>query len=250
MKKIYILICKLYNFIFSNLEKHFLNNQKKNNYSNLNTIGYEIIKINHNSKVYMPESTLNTNQYMTKDIMKKEDIKDFINHLFVQNNLMKIVTNKTGYFFSIDYFISYTTYKISETEMDKDIYANQWHLDKPFSKNTLKIIIPLNFHDQYNGGLKIINTEETKKLNQKKLKFSESNIFQMDNRQGNILLFFPNLCFHKAGNPILYEGRKQIMMQLNPSIKWSINEDIYKKQFKIEPKFPFFSYILNKKTSL
>ena len=100
---------------------------------------------------------------MSKDILKKEDISDIINFYFIENNLIKTIYSKTGYAYSIDYLISYTTFKIPSVELDKEIYANQWHLDKPFSKDTLKIIIPTNFHDYYNGGLKIFNFHQTQK---------------------------------------------------------------------------------------
>ena len=40
------------------------------------------------------------------------------------------------------------------------------------------------------------------------------------------------------------------MIQLNPAKNWSINSNIYEKQFNLEPKFPFFNYMLEKKIYL
>ena len=40
------------------------------------------------------------------------------------------------------------------------------------------------------------------------------------------------------------------MFQLNPSLGWKINKNIYFKQKKIEPKFPFFSYLFDKKLKM
>ncbi len=248
MKKIYILICSCYNILFTIIEKIFFLKIKKINQSNLNAIGFEIIKIQNNAEIYEPEKIIKSNPFMTKDIVKKEDIDNIINFLFIKNNLKKIISDKTGFYFSIDYIISYTTFNIPESEINKEIYANQWHLDKPFSKNTLKIIVPLNFQNYYNGGIKIFNFDQTKLIKKNSSLFLAKKSFEMENKKGEILLFYPNLCFHKAGNPRLGEGRKQIMLQLNPSNKWCLNDSIYQKQFKIEPKFPFFNYLRDKKT--
>ena len=122
----------------------------------MSSTGFEIIKIHNNAEVYEPEKIIKSNTYMTKNIIKKKDIDKYINFLFIQNNLKKIIFDKNGYYFSIDYIISYTTFNIPESEIDKEIYANHWHLDKPYSKNTLKIIVPLNFQNYYNGGIKIL----------------------------------------------------------------------------------------------
>ena len=248
MKKIYILICNCYNILFTILEKILYLKIKITKQSNLNSTGFEIIKIQNNAEVYEPEKIIKSNPYITKDIIKKEDIDKYINFLFIKNDLKKIISDKTGYYFSIDYIISYTTFNIPKSEIDKEIYANQWHLDKPFSKNTLKIIVPLNFQNYYNGGIKIFNFDQTKLIKKNSSVFSTEKSFEMENKTGEILLFYPNLCFHKAGNPRLAEGRKQIMLQLNPSKKWCLNDNIYQKQYKIEPKFPFFNYITDKKT--
>ena len=39
----------------------------------------------------------------------------------------------------------------------EEIYANHWHFDKPFSKNTIKIIIPLEQIDASLGAMKVLN---------------------------------------------------------------------------------------------
>ena len=248
MKKIYILICSYYNFFLTIIEKIFFQKISRIKQSNLNLLGFEIVKIQNNAEVFKPEKTIQSNPYMFKDIITKEDIEKFINFLFIKNNLKKIISEKTGYFFSIDYIISYTTLNIPESQIDQEIYANHWHLDKPFSKNTLKIIIPLNFKNYYNGGIKIFNFDQTRLIKKNNSLLISEKSFEMENKKGEVLLFYPNLCFHKAGNPKSGDGRKQIMLQLNPSNRWCLNDSIYEKQFKVEPKFPFFNYISDKKT--
>lgn len=181
--------------------------------------------------------------------MKKEDIYKNLILLFNDTNLKNIITGKTGYEYSVDYIIDYTTYNVPKSYMDKDLYANKWHNDKPFTQNTLKIIIPLNETEDYNGGIQILSIEQTKNFKKNKSIYPENN-FTMVSKLNQVLLFFPNMCLHKAGNPNIKEGRRQIMIQLNPSKKWCLNKKIYQKQFKIEPKFPVFNYMFDDKKKL
>ena len=92
--------------------------------------------------------------------------------------------------------------------------------------------------------------DQTKKFKKGIINIEDEKYFNMKSELFNILLFLPNMCYHKAGNPEINEGRKQLMIQLNPSTRWTINNNLYKKQFKTEPKFPFFSYLFDKKILL
>ncbi len=250
MKKIYILICIFYSRFFTYIEKIFLYKSSKRILSNLSQKGFELFKFEKKFFLKSPESILKVNSFMVKDIIKNNDIFDYIELIFNKFDLKKIITSRTGYEYSIDYIISYTIYKIPDTEVEKEIYANKWHKDKPFSQNTLKIIIPLNCSNSYNGGIQILDFEQSKKLKKDNIDFENERYFMMESKLDHNLLFFPNLCYHKAGNPKTDEGRKQLMIQLNPSFRWSVNKNLYKKQFKIEPKFPFFSYLFDKKILL
>ena len=251
MKKIYILICTLYNKIFTGIEKFFLFKKSKKIFlSSLSKKGFETIKFENNFSLKEPESLVTVNSYMTKQIIKDDDILKYIDLLFQKFDLKKIITDRTGYEYSIDFIISYTTYKIPNSESVKEIYANHWHNDKPFSENTLKIIIPLNYPNTYNGGIQILDLDQTKKFKNKNINLNDEKYFNMKSELFNILLFLPNTCYHKAGNPEINEGRKQLMIQLNPATRWTINNNLYKKQFKTEPKFPFFSYLFDKKILL
>ena len=251
MKKIYLFICFLYNRIFTYFENLFLfNPSKQKEITNLSKKGFEIIKIKDDLILKNPEKVFKSNTFMSKDILKYDDIFEFIDLLFNKINLKNIITNKTGYEYSVDFIISYTTFNIPDLEQYKEIYANHWHTDKPFSKNTLKIIIPLNESLNYNGGIKIFDLLQTKNIKKKISFFDKEEYFNMESKINNILFFLPNICFHKAGIAQSVEGRKQIMLQLNPSTRWSVNKNLYEKQFKLEPKFPFFSYLFDKKKLL
>ena len=72
MKKIYILICSCYNILFTIIEKILFLKIKKINQSNLNLAGFEIVKIQNNNEDFKPEKTIQSNPYMSKDIIKKK----------------------------------------------------------------------------------------------------------------------------------------------------------------------------------
>ena len=250
MNKIYLFVCFIYNSVFSFYEKTYLLKKKFSNYqSQIYTEGYELINFKNQYINLFHEKEINMNNYMKKYILNRKDIYKSLSKLFNEYEFKKIITEKTGYNYSIDYIICYTTFKIPNLEKDKDLYANKWHNDKPFTKNTLKLIIPLNESNDHNGGIEILNKKQTKKFKMGKFNIDEK-YFIMKSKLNHILLFFPNLCFHKAGNPNLEEGRKQIMIQLNPSKKWCLNKNIYEKQFKIEPKFPYFNYFFDEKIEI
>jgi hypothetical protein len=49
----------------------------------------------------------------------------------------------TGFNFSIDYITAYETLPIESEDKTSGWYANLPHTDKPFTKNTLKVILPI-----------------------------------------------------------------------------------------------------------
>ena len=106
----------------------------------------------------------------------------------------------------------------NKKDTEKGWYANHWHRDKPFSKNTLKVVFPIEEITKLHGGIEIRN-----KVNQNK-------IFKMIANKNEFLIFYPNKCYHKAGNPDFNLSRKQIMFQLNPSFEWKMNINLHKKQ--------------------
>lgn len=251
MKIIYQLICTVYGFLITFIEKNFLLLKKQNPTSNINLNGYEILKNNANTEKIINEKEIDVNKYTFKRIIGESSLFDFLNYLFLEKNLANEITKRTNYKYSIDFFTSYQILHVPKADSKGDWYANKWHNDKPFSNNTLKIIIPLNDMSSGNyGGIQILNIEQSKNLYLKKDKTSFSNFFEMKSSIDELLIFLPNLCHHKAGNPSLNLKRSQIMIQLNPAKKWSINQNIYKKQFNVEPKFPFFNYMLEKRIYL
>lgn len=242
IKKTYNLISKIYSFIISFFENLFL--RKTSPSSDLLKLGYEIVKLKGslNYSESLSES-VDVNKFMKKDILQKKEILELVNNVFIVSGLKKEITDKTGFNYSIDYMILYETYPLTITEEKKQWYANHWHKDKPFSLNTVKVIIPIeNAIDRDDGGIEIQSIENSQHYEEKNL--DNNSFYRMQASLDEALIFLPNLCYHRAGNPKI-KKRKQVMFQLNPSKSWKINNNLKIKQNHIEPKFPFFSYMFD-----
>ena len=247
MNIFYTKICKLYSFVFSIFDNFFflnsLNIDIVNKANQLILNGYCKEKLNKNFNNFdKGNNQIVVNKYMIKFLIDKDKLINLIKEIFIDSNLKNIISNKTGMNYSIDYFISYKTAPIEADEKDGSWYANHWHYDKPFSKNTLKVIIPLKkIENEAHGGIVLLS-----KKNSKNFDFNTPPDYQMIADTNEALIFYPNLCLHKAG--FISEKnyhREQIMFQLNPARKWKVNNSIAKKQEKVEPKFPFFSYFFD-----
>tara|TARA_Y100000991_G_scaffold62559_1_gene46461 strand:- start:2968 stop:3693 length:726 start_codon:yes stop_codon:yes gene_type:complete len=193
------------------------------------------------------------NKYLKNILLKEDEVFKLINKLFT-NELREFITLKTGFCFSIDFYIFYSRLPIDEKDLNvptlKQWYSYKWHFDKPNSKNMLKIIFPINIESEQSA-LKII----TKDKSRKQLKNNKSFI-DFIGKSNVIWGFYPNVCYHKDGIPTSGEA-SQIMFQLNPNPKWVINKSIHNRsKLKLnqkleiwtpEPKFPFFAYFNDKK---
>lgn len=251
MKNIYQVICGFYSYLTTLFEKFFLLLKKQEDIFYINEKGYEILKNSIDLEKIINEKEIKVNKYIDKIIVSENSLFNFLYYLFLEKNLANEITKRTGYKYSVDFFTNYRTLHVPDTDSKGDWYANKWHNDKPYSENTLKIIIPLNDMSSGNyGGIKILDIDQSKNLVLQKQNNNFSNFFEMKSSLEELLIFLPKLCYHKAGNPDLNLKRSQIMIQLNPAKKWSINKNIYKKQFNLEPKFPFFNYMLEKKIYL
>lgn len=213
---------------------------KKNNSTTLfNEIGFLKFKIKHQLfKEFKFKTTLNRNKYFKILLLEENDINKILKKLFLENKLCEKITSLTGFNYRINYLIFYETFNIPEELKNEEIYANQWHFDKPFSKNTLKIIIPLQKIDINSGPMKILNIDNSKKLDSKNFINPDLEVIGDEN---DIFIFNPNLCAHKAGVPDENKTRKQLMIQLNPAKNWSYSRNLNQKQLRIEPKFPLFN---------
>ena len=171
-----------------------------------------------------------------------------IKNLFVENELSNKITDITGYKYSVGFFLCYKTLHVPKSEENKSIYANHWHQDKPYSSNTLKIILPIQQITEEEGPMEILPKEiKFRDLKKNEIK---SKIYKAKMDSDEILIFNPNKCLHRAGIPSEGKARTQIMLQLNVSSKWTYNSDIaYRQNFR-EPKFPLFSYFAVKRDNI
>ena len=243
MKKIFIYF---FSFLYSNFSTYFENlffKSVKIN-SELLKIGFYRDKLE--SKIdykNFVEKKISNNIFSEKLIIKNDSIEQLIRNIFVENNIKKRLYEITGFNYSIDFLLGYSTYNIDEVSKKNDIYANHWHRDKPFSKNTLKIIIPVNEISNNEGPMEIMSIQDSSKI-KFSLDLKNTNFLNKSKLVGtekDIFFFLPNLCYHRAGIPLANHKRTQIMLQLNPSKKWKYSENLYKKQYLLEPKFPLLN---------
>ena len=244
MKKILVY---LFSLLYSNLSTFYENLFFKNKkiFSELIKVGFykDKLKLKSNLDGFV-EKKSSQNNFSEKLIIKKEYINQIIDDVFIKNNFKEKLFDLTGFNYSIDFLLAYSTYNINEVNVENDIYANHWHKDKPFSKNTLKVIIPVNEILNNNGPMEIMSIIDSNKVNffsnLKKIDFP--NKFKLTGTEEDVFFFLPNLCYHRAGIPSSGQKRTQIMLQLNPSKKWRYSINLYKKQYLLEPKFPAFNF--------
>lgn len=242
-------IFRLYNFLSTVLENYFYQKQKITTKSEIQSKGYMVFKCVSINTDY--EKIKNINKYMTKYIFTKDQISKIIENIFIRNDFKNKITSLTGFKYFINFFIAYQTTSVCDEDKQKGWFANHWHRDKPFSKNTLKVIVPLKEITDKDGGIEICSIEDSIKFfkNEREIKNLNS-FYKFSGKTEDLLLFNPNRCFHRAGYPEKSHVRKQIMLQLNPFDHWSYSKNLYNKQYYIEPKFPFLSNWKEKKLHL
>ena len=252
IKFIYILICRLYNLIITRYENIFLKVSKKAMTKTFNR-GYFSKDIKpFNFKDFHSTEKLKVNKYLSIYLLNNRQIKNLIFYIF-SKQFRDYITDITGFNYSIDYLIMYDRKFIEHQNRERSTleqwYSYKWHLDKPNSNNTLKIIYPLNITLD-NGPLTVIDSFTTKNIKNLDLLPMDKDGFKFTGESSKIYGFFPARCIHKDGIPNKGCIATQIMFQLNPNLNWSLNNNLNKKnpslnnQLKIwtnEPKFTFLS---------
>ena len=229
-KVIYEIICLVYSRLCTVIENYFLRKNFKSKHS-LEKDGF--LKITKKSKLNISKRKFNfvlndnemsfySNKYQKKIILSQENLNLIVKLIF-DRQFCKFLTSLTGFKYSIDFFGAYQNFPIPKENLDKPWYANHYHLDKPNSRNMLKLFIPMSEIRMNDGPLELID------INQK--------IQYLVGDLGDIFLCKLNVCSHKAGVPQDGNTTNLIMIQLNPSRKWQLNLNLYQRQFKREPKF-------------
>tara|TARA_B100000902_G_scaffold399952_1_gene473926 strand:+ start:4135 stop:4923 length:789 start_codon:yes stop_codon:yes gene_type:complete len=228
-----------------NIDKHsiYKNGWKKisNNYCNIFPLDYEQIKY------HSPYSSL--------IILNKETIDKLIEEIFTKSNILSEIENETKMKYCIDFFLYWETRNIPEDKINDQYFANLWHRDNLFSKNVIKLFILSHDTDENNGPITWIDKEESIKFEKNINSFSKDQKYLIKQNtligdKGDACLINPNTCLHKAGNPKSGHKRQMIMFQLNPSNEFGYRNDLYGKQFFLEPNLPLIRNIGRKKTKI
>ena len=233
-KKIfYGLFCKTYRFIIKIFYKIKF---KKSNIKNLN---YKCLKYSKHkdlkSFLQLENKKLIKSDYQEIFIFEKKELKKLIDFIF-DNDFKKFLFKISNCCFSVDFISIYKNKYLNKKERMKSLYANLLHIDKPFSRFTLKLFIPVNVINEKFGALEVKNIKPENLLR----KYNSKEYFKLfaEENKTNIFLFNPSQNFHRANSPHKNKESQNIIIQLNPSKNWSYCSLLYKKQFMIEPNFP------------
>ena len=107
---------------------------------------------------------------------------------------------------------------------EKNVYANVYHFDKPYSPFMAKIILPGHPVSTFDGPLQVIADGKIVK--------------EFTCEEPRYFIFFPRIRLHRDSSPSDGHLRHQLMIQLIPSKKHGISKSCIKNSKKKEPKFP------------
>ena len=244
IKKLYEKICDFYSLTFSSFNFFFLKDKRISTNNNIYLKYYDKRSINDFLKELKLQKT--EERYQRVLIIKKKSLKKLLNFIFT-NEFKNYLFKTTGFRYSIDYLFIYQNKFLSEEISHKSVYANKPHYDKPFSKNMLKLIIPIDLPSEREGALIIMNDKNHLKKNLLK----ENHLPFLSPKTGTYIYGFnPRKTYHFALPPKENLSGINIMLQLNPSKNWLINNKIIERQFKIEPNFPELRNIFSTNTFL
>ena len=249
-----LFIIDLFLRFLSYVEKVLYKNPKKQKtiLNKLIRFGWKEIDINFSD--YMPikiEKKYAHSPYSTILIANKDEINTLVSKIYHETNIMREIEDLTGMKYSIDFFIHWEIRNIPQDLSKKQFFANLWHTDRLFTKNVIKLFFLTHDISEKNGPITWIDKVESEKikgLNKNLIKEShyedKKNMFF--GNSGKACLINPNICLHKAGNPSKGLYRRMLMLQLNPSKRFSYKDDLYEKQFKLEPNMPILRNIFRK----
>jgi len=243
LKKIcYGLLCKIYRFSIGIWYKIKF---RKINIRNLNSECLKYTnKVNLNNILYLNEKQVIKSLYQETFIFNDKEIIKLLKFIF-DKKFKKFLQEKNNCCFSVDFLSIYKNKYLTFDESLESIYANLFHIDKPFSKYTLKVFIPINVKSDEFGPLEIKVINPLKQS--KKYKAKEYLKLFTENNHTNIFLFNPSQNYHRACVPKKGKESINIIFQLNPSRYWSYSSQLFKRQFKVEPNFPEIRNLKSKK---
>ncbi len=244
---IYSIISTLFEDLFFKYKKM----PKKNN--KLLIDGFDTIQLKNKIDIDLNDSEIiPINPFLSKIRLTESQIDSFINHIFKDNKIAEYLFKNTGFKYFISHVTAYQTSHIPKELTNEKFYANHWHKDGPFSKNTHKVIFPLSDISNENGAMRILKKNDSKNISfYSNLNYHKNQYFEFESQKfESVFIFNPHLCYHKAGNPNETSIRHQLVFQLNPATNWSFSRNISNTQLYREPKFPLLNYKLINKIKL
>lgn len=255
----YSYFCRIYQFISTIFENYFfLKSNPETTFIKRRIFSYQDIDCDDFDDFENLEKVI-VNEFLSVRVISKELLDKLIRKTFTYK-FRNYISKKTGFKYSIDFMIFYDRKFIPlekrKVSTLKQAYSYRWHFDKPNSRNMLKVFIPFNVSKKH-GPLEAIDYQNSQKIkNLREIKSSNKKLFL--GNKNTIYAFIPTLCLHRDGIPEESKEASQIMFQLNPSDEWKINSNIHKRSPNLnqklgiwtnEPKFPFFSYFMDKKVT-
>ena len=238
----------VYSFFATGLEQLFFKKFSSTRHDQLSNLGYETCTLNEDINVNLKDAkTILINPYLSKVKLSSKQIKKLIDDIFISNKVYKLLRARTGFNFCISHITAYEIRHIPDNKSHLNFYANLWHKDGPYSKNTLKIVLPIEDIFSENGPINIYPKYLSNQIPFYKFKYRGqlNSYFEFEGKKySKTLIFNPHICFHRAGNPKPNLTRRQIVFQINPAPEWCFCKNIYDTQLDMEPKFPLLNYKL------
>ena len=236
------------------IEKILFKNKKKKltDSNDLIKLGWQKISVDFSNILPIKvEKKHEHSPYSTLLIVEKNEINALIKKIFHETSIMNEIEDLTGMKYSIDFFLHWEIRNIPQDFAKKQFFANLWHTDRLFTKNVIKLFILTHDTSEDHGPITWINKVDSDKIKKSnKLLIKESYYEDKKNifigSSGKSCLINPNVCLHKAGNPEEGLQRRMLMLQLNPSKNFSYKNDLYERQFVLEPNIPLLKNILRK----
>jgi hypothetical protein len=208
---------------------------------------YSFIKINYNFGPLISE--INTVKVINRkfqdiSILSQSSINNIISAFYNSDDFKKILRNYGLIGMKADFFVCYTNFHFEDfDDKKKSHFAEKFHFDTCFSKNTLKLFIIINNVSTSDGPLQYYSKPDY--LFREDICLSSS-LEEFTGQEGAAIVGSAATNLHRASIPLVGKKRTQIMIQFNPYKKNAVNENLYKYQFKKEMKFPFIRTFLDK----
>ena len=192
-KKIYSIICRLYSEILTLLENLFLRIHSRSKFAieedgfmriNKNT-GLEISNKKFDFIYSNNQEILYSNKYQKKLILSEDNLNSVIRSIF-DRQFCEFLTSTTGFKYTIDFFGAYQNFFIPEKDRNQSWYANHYHLDKPNSRNMLKMFIPMANIGLEDGPLELLDIHQTKNILCKKKRIDDVDKIYLVGELGDI----------------------------------------------------------------